>query len=67
MVNKLKALFIGVASLILIDSSPSHALDTDLYVLTGVDIPTNVLIIAKAGVNARQVAEENCNAWVIGI
>jgi len=22
---------------------------------------------AKAGVNARQVAEENCNAWVIGI
>jgi len=22
---------------------------------------------AKGGVNARQVAEENCNAWVIGI
>ena len=24
-------------------------------------------LIAKGGVNARQVAEENCNAWVIGI
>jgi len=22
---------------------------------------------AKGGVNARQVAEENCNVWVIGI
>jgi type IV pilus assembly protein PilY1 len=54
-----KILFgISIVSMFLIASSVCYALDTDLYVLSGVNIPPNVVIIADSSASMNDVVQD---------
>jgi type IV pilus assembly protein PilY1 len=55
MARIIKILIAFSALLILIISTPCYGLDTDLYVLSGVDIPPNVLVILDSSASMDEV------------